>query len=116
MSKNKFWNKDKTVTPITDDADLENTTKQSLGDLLASDTDLTEQDVKEVFEIEEDELLFTEKQLAEALLNGQTYGINIVLDILYNYKKNMYDSAYNIDTVRVADWLKEKLKNKGIEL
>ena len=108
MSKNnKFWNKDKQVTPITDDAELENVTTNSL-----------ELPVEKVISNEVSILVkeFDKTDLANSFRNGEHHGIEETLNILYNYKRNMMDDTYGLNLEVVADWLKIILKRKGYEV
>lgn len=95
MSNNKFWQKkDSNVQSISDNAELENTTTQSL----------TDEEPKIGFDTTEIEALIKvrEKQL-----------LHDVLQMMREHKYNMLDTITRAESEKVAKWLEEKLQKDG---
>lgn len=95
MSNNKHWKKEENVTPISDDADLENTVNQSLGT-----TKL--------------EVVFTEEEVQALLKVNEQNTVNAVLDVLKKDKYNMLDTITKAEAEKVTNWLEKELVKKGL--
>lgn len=104
MSKNKFWDKKLETTEVTNIVLDEEDFKQV--------ETIVNEDRKQ--SLDEMTILSQALELGDLRAKmGELKGIETVLDILYNYPKNMHDDAYSIRTDVVADWLKIILARRG---